>query len=137
MQKDNPIYKEDPLTTLKETLVNAISTIDRLQCDNNPVLERYECKEVREFKKEENILQKGKEVLNSQTFEKFNWVLFTEDGFGFETWKLKDWRGDSKLNWDNTVKTFVTKIDGDEYILMNKPLLSLNDLKSVWSTNRG
>lgn len=40
--EQKPTHIEDPLTTLKETLVNAISTIDRLQCDNNPVLERYD-----------------------------------------------------------------------------------------------
>ncbi len=30
---------------------------------------------------------------------------------------------------------FLSKIDKDEYILMNKPSLSLNDLLSVWGGN--
>lgn len=35
-----PTHKEEVLTTLKETLLNALSTIERLQCEENVVLDR-------------------------------------------------------------------------------------------------
>lgn len=199
MQKDNPVYKGDILTTLKETLLNALSTIYRLQCDNNPVMDRNQeiktidswcvlCTEenqesINKFRKNsseesagigcyhgidrcgeitglnmgfnfkekfdhlisteefynkicytkptENILQKGKEVLNSQNEEKFNWIIFTEEGFGFPAWQLKDWRGDKGSNWDETVKVFIARTDAMDFLLMNKPLLSLKDYDNV------
>ena len=65
--------------------------------------------------------------------EEINWVVFTEDGFGFSTWVAKDWIiGEFGSNWDETVKTFSNKSDADTFILENKPCLSLNDLLSVW-----
>lgn len=58
----------------------------------------------------------------------FNWVVFTEDGFGFPTWEKKDWRGDTRDNWDESVKTFEKASEADDFILYNKPCLSVNDI---------
>lgn len=269
--KQKPTHKEEVLTTLKETLVNAISTIDRLQCDNNPVMDRnqemktidswyvqltednrivaknwdgnenwhykvgsyvgvnksgmkngiYDLKwavrfdrliSTEEFynkigytKHEENILQKGKEVFNSQNEIYLNigdnvtiivdsevkgiissiddtdrptkyfvrWktamvangyfsasqlklfidpkkeVLFTTlDGVDLyeggeccyvnkKTFDKGRYFGLDKNILDagdfNDYVHFSTREKSAEYILMNKPLLSLNDLLGVWS----
>lgn len=110
-----PTYKEEVLLTLKQTLTNALSTLDRLMVEDNPVLIRgeqtfkigdvvedkhciiegvegvitaidfkdkicivnftiglghYEFSRLKKvIKKEENILERGKEVLNSQNEE--------------------------------------------------------------------
>jgi len=66
---------------------------------------------------------------NQQKQPAFNWVVFTKDGFGFPTWVPKDWRWDYGMNWDESVKTFAIKQDAVDFIVMNSPCLSLNDIK--------
>lgn len=58
----------------------------------------------------------------------FNWVVFTEDGFGFDLWSPKDWRGDSRNNWDDSVKTFILLSEAQEFVLMNQPIISIQNV---------
>lgn len=72
-----------------------------------------------------------KAIPDKSTVSVFNWVVFTEDGFGFDTWNKKDWRGDKGSNWDDSVKTFIAGADADEFILTHKPTLSIKDILSI------
>lgn len=54
--EQKPTHIEDPLTTLKEQLLIVLSTIERLMTENNVVL----------IRNEKDILDEGKQVLNSQ-----------------------------------------------------------------------
>lgn len=62
------------------------------------------------------------------TKEKFNWVVYTKEGFGYDIWNPKDWRGDKGSNWDESVKTFASLQEANEYVLLNKPFLSLEEI---------
>lgn len=76
-------------------------------------------------------LEAFKSQHSSSGREAFNWVVFTNEGFGFDTWSPKDWRGGKGENWDETIKTFLTKDEADIFVLMNKPCLSLNDIDEI------
>lgn len=93
-------------------------------------------------KKEESVLEKGKEVLNSQN-EKPKALFVSDDTFGiYEVMKIfivdDKWEVHSNTvnEYDGTNErySYFKKLDNaTEYILMNKPILSLNDLLSVWT----
>lgn len=68
------------------------------------------------------------------TTPNFNWVVFTKDGFGFDLWSPKDWRGDSRYNWDDSVHTFEERNHAVAFIFLNKPCLSMKDVMDIVST---
>lgn len=73
----------------------------------------------------------GVEIFKNQSY----WGLYTK------TWLLEYVDGGIDYDLeedglpDNTYLTFAKKENAEEYILMNKPLLSLNDLLSVWGND--
>src|SRR5688572_30260033 len=68
--------------------------------------------------------------------EHFNWVVFTKEGFGYDTWEPTDWRGDKGSNWDESVKTFAGLREANEFVIMNIPCLSITDVKTAYAKDR-
>lgn len=59
------------------------------------------------------------------------YVVITKDGFGFEPYSVA-WCGEGTLegaNYKDHCKTFADKEKANEYILLNNPVLSVNDIK--------
>lgn len=56
------------------------------------------------------------------------YAVFTKHGFGFDIWGVWPWGAMAKSNWDDTVKRFSTKKAAEEYVLMNKPCLTLGEV---------
>jgi len=60
------------------------------------------------------------------------YVVIEKDGFGYETFAVA-WHGQGGIesaNYKNAAKFFSDKEKANEYILMNKPVLSVNDVIS-------
>jgi len=192
MEKEIPVHKEHPLDYLKETLTNALSTIDRMQKEENPVLERQgaavdswgvkvtvDTQELlkRHFNNKTNLFSVGmfygfdkkgyfkwfetkdqadfyfdKVLTTEEFYNKIGYkkeykkeVLFTTED-GVDIYRLDSYYSvcdnfivyyTSKATC-NPVKerSFSTKGKAEEYLLMNKPLLSLNNLLSVWDEGK-
>ena len=65
------------------------------------------------------------------------YVVIEKDGFGYETFAVA-WPGQGGIesaNYKNAAKFFSDKEKANEYILMNKPVLSVNDVLAVCENN--
>jgi hypothetical protein len=82
---------------------------------------------INEAKDIPSLLEKFKE---EKSKPKRHWVVFTMDGFGYQSWMPVDWRG-NKRDGVVGIKCFDTKESAEEFILLNKPLLSVNDIVSI------
>jgi len=105
--------------------------------------------EVKRFASKQKVLEFIKDFNKEPILTTFDGVeLFDQDVYYF-IWLNKPAHGqeinkvykaivrplDGDTAWSSDAVFFSTEELAEEYILMNKPLLSLNDLLSVWSTD--
>lgn len=159
-EKDKPVHKEDILTTLKEKAEKLIGTINRIESESNVFDMDKLNKRLRELSKEKETNPKEFEFAQNQYLmqvidyiisiykeENKKLLFITHDGFEvFEGHKgfiyiYDKHTGVSVRNFIDSIRDknnsslifFNLPKNLEEYILMNKPLLSLSDLLSVWS----
>jgi predicted transcriptional regulator len=71
----------------------------------------------------------GKEIHEGERY----YVVIEKEGFGYEPFTVA-WLGEGEIetaNYKNGAKFFADKEKANEYILMNKPCLSLNDIFGI------
>lgn len=106
--------------------------------------------EVKRFASKQKVLEFIKDFNKEPILTTFDGVeLFDQDVYYF-IWLNKPAHGqevnkiykaivrdlEEDTSWSSDAVFFSTKESAEEYILMNKPLLSLNDLLSVWSSEK-
>jgi hypothetical protein len=71
---------------------------------------------------------------SKQPKEDKDWVVFTKGGFGFITWSVFEFKDNDRLGdsyyTEKGAMLFQTKEAAEEYILLNKPCLSVNEIIS-------
>jgi hypothetical protein len=81
-----------------------------------------------EFESCRNPLDKIKKVTKPKPL--FRWVVFTEDGFGFDTWKVIDWGKDFEHPHCG-VSVFNSKEAAENLIILHHPILALIDAHKI------
>ena len=95
-------------------------------------------RDISELKKANQPLFKTEDGIDVYEGDRY-YVVIEKDGFGYETFAVA-WHGQGGIesaNYKNAAKFFSDKGKANEYILMNQPVLSVNDVLAVCENNYG
>ena len=95
-------------------------------------------RDISELKKANQPLFKTEDGIYVYEGDRY-YVVIEKDGFGYETFAVA-WHGQGGIesaNYKNAAKFFSDKGKANEYILMNQPVLSVNDVLAVCENNYG